>query len=163
MPHTESDEAVNPLNPRDIVGASVTLTNLTGATFNKVYTSLDGGYTIFGQVTKGMDVVDAIRDVSIEIVPAVESFDGATVSLSGGRRIEPDVVIAATGYLHGLEPLVGHLDVLDERGVPLAKYGEPAATGLRFLGFLTRPSLIGSTGRRSKQVAREIADELSAA
>ena len=110
-----------------------------------------------------MDVVDAIRDVSIEIVPAVESFDGATVSLSGGRRIEPDVVIAATGYLHGLEPLVGHLDVLDKRGVPLAKHGEPAATGLRFLGFLTRPSLIGSTGRRSKQVAREIADELSAA
>ncbi|HEV7421567.1 MAG TPA: NAD(P)/FAD-dependent oxidoreductase [Mycobacterium sp.] len=108
------------------------------------------------------EVIDAVRDGSIEIVRTVEGFDGDTVSLADGRRIQPDVVICATGYLHGLEALVGHLGVLDERGVPLAKRGEAAAQGLRFLGFLARPSLIGSTARTSKHVARQIAEELSA-
>jgi hypothetical protein len=107
-----------------------------------------------------MEVIDAVRDRSIEIVGAVESFDGAAVSLADGSEIQPDVVICATGYLHGLESLVGHLGVLDERGVPRAKRGEPAADGLRFLGFLARPSLIGSVARRSKWAAKEIADEL---
>jgi len=37
------------------------------------------------------------------------------------------VVICATGYLPGLGALVGHLGVLDERGMPVAKRGEPAA------------------------------------
>jgi hypothetical protein len=32
-----------------------------------------------------------------------------------------------TGYLPGLGALVGHLGVLDERGMPVAKRGEPAA------------------------------------
>jgi hypothetical protein len=45
------------------------------------------------------------------------------------------VVIAATGYTTGLEPLVGHLDVLDERGVPLIHGGPAAAAGLRFIGY----------------------------
>ena len=34
------------------------------------------------------------------------------------RAMEPDAVIAATGYRSGLEPLVGHLGVLDAHGVP---------------------------------------------
>jgi cation diffusion facilitator CzcD-associated flavoprotein CzcO len=109
-----------------------------------------------------VDVIDAVRDGSIEIVGTVEAFDGDTVSLADGRGIRPDVVICATGYLHGLENLVGHLGVLDERGMPVAKRGEPAADGLRFLGYLARPSLIGAVARLSKRVAREIADELSA-
>ncbi len=109
-----------------------------------------------------LEVIDAIRDGSIEIVRTVESFDEKAVSLAG-RTIQPDVVICATGYQRGLEPLVGHLGVLDERGVPLAKHGQPAASGLRFLGFLPRPSLIGAVAKQSKRVAREIADELSAA
>jgi hypothetical protein len=109
-----------------------------------------------------IDVIDAIRDGSIEIVGSVEAFDGDTVSLAGGRRIRPGVVICATGYLRGLEDLVGHLGVLDERGMPVAKRGEPAADGLRFLGYLARPSLIGAVAKLSKRVAREIAHELSA-
>jgi hypothetical protein len=81
---------------------------------------------------------------------------------SDGRRIRPDVVICATGYLPGLGSLVGHLGVLDERGMPVAKRGEPAADGLRFLGYLARPSLIGSVAKTSKRMAKQIADELSA-
>lgn len=109
-----------------------------------------------------IDVIDAIRYGSIEIVGDVEAFDGDTVSLADERRIRPEVVICATGYLPGLEDLVGHLGVLGERGMPVAKRGEPAADGLRFLGYLARPSLIGSVAKTSKRMAKQIADELSA-
>jgi cation diffusion facilitator CzcD-associated flavoprotein CzcO len=109
-----------------------------------------------------MEVIDAIRSGAIEVVATVESFDGATVSLVDGTRLEPDVVICATGYLNGLESLVGHLGVLDERGMPKSIGEAPAAEGLRFVGFLTRPSLIGYIGRQSKRIAKRIADELSA-
>jgi hypothetical protein len=109
-----------------------------------------------------MDVIDAIRDGSIEVVGDVEAFDGDTVSLADGSRIRPGVVICATGYLPGLGALVGHLGVLDGRGMPVAKRGEPAADRLRFLGYLARPSLIGSVAKTSKRMAKQIADELSA-
>jgi putative flavoprotein involved in K+ transport len=73
----------------------------------------------------------------IEIVAAVEGFDGADVLLADGARIQPDVVIAATGYRRGLEQLVGHLGVLDERGRPLihGRDQHPRAPGLFFTGF----------------------------
>jgi hypothetical protein len=48
-----------------------------------------------------MEVIDAIRDGSIEVVKAPESFDGDTVSLVDGARLLPDVVVCATGYLRG--------------------------------------------------------------
>jgi putative flavoprotein involved in K+ transport len=73
----------------------------------------------------------------IEIVAAVVGFDGPDVSLADGTRIQPEVVIAATGYRWGLEPLVGHLGVLDEDGIPLVSGGgeHPAAKGLFFNGY----------------------------
>jgi cation diffusion facilitator CzcD-associated flavoprotein CzcO len=118
----------------------------------------------FGQVPAIVDieVIEAIKDGSIEVVGTVGSFDGATVALVDGSRLAPDAVICATGYLTGLESLVGHLGVLDERGMPKAMGEAPAADGLRFLGFLTRPSLIGFVGRQSRRVAKRIAGELSA-
>ena len=107
-------------------------------------------------------MIDAVRDGSIEVVPTIASFDGATAALRDGTRIEPDAVICATGFLHGLEPLVGHLGVLDANGVPRAADEVPAAAGLRFIGFLSRPSLIGYVARKSRGVAKRIAEELSA-
>jgi cation diffusion facilitator CzcD-associated flavoprotein CzcO len=106
------------------------------------------------------EVIDAIRDGSIEVVKAPESFDGDTVSLLDGTRLKPDAVICATGYLRGLEPLVGHLDVLDEHGAPRVLAPVPAAHGLRFLGFLARPSLIGYVAKQSRRMAKDIANEL---
>lgn len=56
------------------------------------------------------------------------------VILADGLRIRPDAVIAATGYRSALEPLVGHLGVLDSSGEPVAR--APAQTpGLFFAGF----------------------------
>ena len=65
----------------------------------------------------------------IEIVAAVVGFDGPDVLLGDGARIQPEVVIAATGYRRGLEPLVGHFGVLDEDGIPLAEVEVPVTAG----------------------------------
>lgn len=105
-----------------------------------------------------MDVIDAERDGSIEIVSAVSAFDGDKVILADGSRLDPDTVIAATGFHRDLGPLVGHLGVLGRDGAPLIM---GAVDGLRFFGYLSRPALIGYFGRTSRRVAKRIADELS--
>ncbi|OBA99862.1 FAD-dependent oxidoreductase [Mycobacteriaceae bacterium 1482268.1] len=109
-----------------------------------------------------MEVVDAIKDGSIEVVGAVESFDADKVALANGSRLDADVVIAATGYHSDLAPLVGHLKVLDNDGRPQVMGETAAAPGLRFFGYLSRPSLIGYLGRQSRRVAKRIANELAA-
>ena len=63
-------------------------------------------------------IVDAIRARRVEPVAAVQAVDGADVVLADGSRVRPSVVVVATGYRAGLEPLVGHLGVLDGRGLP---------------------------------------------
>jgi glycine/D-amino acid oxidase-like deaminating enzyme len=108
-------------------------------------------------------VIESIKAGDIEIVRGVQSLDRDGVQLADGARVQPEAVICATGYRRGLEPLVGHLGVLDEGGVPSALAPEPAAPGLRFLGYLSRPGAIGYTGKMAKRVAREIARELRGA
>jgi cation diffusion facilitator CzcD-associated flavoprotein CzcO len=105
-------------------------------------------------------VIDAIKQRRIEIVPAVESFDTTGVVLADRTRLEPDVVIAATGYTTGLELLLGHLGVLDERGVPLVHGGPAAAPGLRFIGYKPRPAQIGHIGAEATRAAKQIKQEL---
>jgi putative flavoprotein involved in K+ transport len=87
-------------------------------------------------------LVSALRAGRVEVVAAVEGFDGPSVRLRGGASMRPDVVIAATGYRPSLEPLVGHLGVLDEHGLPRG-HGEapaPGAPGLLFVGFSNPPT-----------------------
>ncbi|MFD7229634.1 flavin-containing monooxygenase [Streptomyces sp. NPDC059881] len=105
-------------------------------------------------------LIDAIRSGRVEVVTAVESFDESKVALAGGSPIAPDTVIAATGYARALEPLVGHLGVLDDRGRPLV-HGARApkqAPGLYFTGF-TNP--ISGMFREMALDARKIAKALS--
>ncbi|MFC8075269.1 flavin-containing monooxygenase [Streptomyces sp. NPDC057307] len=82
-------------------------------------------------------LIAAVRKGKVEPVAAVESFDDNKVVLADGSRISPDVVIAATGYSRSLEGLLGHLDVLDERGCPVVRGGRTSerAPGLYFTGF----------------------------
>ena len=105
------------------------------------------------------EVIDAIRDRSIEIVRGVESLDDDGASLADGARVVPDAIVCATGFRRGLEGLFGHLDVLDENGRPKA-IGRPVADGLRFIGFIPRPSQIGATVKQAKRAARAIAREV---
>jgi len=76
-----------------------------------------------------MDVIDAIKDGSIEVVAAVDSFDRDKVVLVDGSRLDADTVVLATGYRRGLVPLVGHLGVLDDRGKPVASGVRPPRKG----------------------------------
>jgi putative flavoprotein involved in K+ transport len=108
-------------------------------------------------------VIQAIKDGRIEIVAGVESLDEAGVALADGTRIEPDAVIAATGYRCGLEPVVGHLDVLDEEGVPRVVDGGEAAPGLRFVGYVPIPAQMRHAGRVAARAAAAIAREMHSA
>jgi cation diffusion facilitator CzcD-associated flavoprotein CzcO len=82
-------------------------------------------------------IVEAIRSRRVEPVAAVEAVEGADVVLADGTRLRPDAVVVATGYRAGLEPLVGHLGVLGDRGLPVVHGAhEPdGAPGLWFTGF----------------------------
>jgi putative flavoprotein involved in K+ transport len=100
--------------------------------------------------------VAGVKAGRIEIVAAVEGFDGPHVLLADGTRIQADAVIAATGYRRGLEGLVGHIGVLDEDGIPLVSGGNehPSAPGLFFNGY--RSELSGQL-RLMRPDARAIA------
>ncbi|MEU6088963.1 NAD(P)/FAD-dependent oxidoreductase [Streptomyces sp. NPDC047085] len=82
-------------------------------------------------------LIDAVRAGKVEVVAAVEGFEDGKVVLADGSRIEPDAVIAATGYVRALEGLVGHLGVLDARGRPVVQGARtPAgAPDLYFQGY----------------------------
>jgi putative flavoprotein involved in K+ transport len=106
-------------------------------------------------------LIEQLKDGKVEVVGAVEGFDGDDVLLAGGERIQPEVVIVATGWRRALEPLVGHLGVLGPDGRPTVHGGEtpPQAPGLYFTGFVNPVSgmfrELGIDGRRiAKAVAR---------
>ena len=109
------------------------------------------------------EILGAIKSGAIEIVRGVESLDPRGVALADGATVEPDAIICATGYRRGLEPLVGHLDVLGERGVPRALGPKPAAPGLRFIGYVPRPGGLGYMAKEAKRAAKAIKGELASA
>jgi putative flavoprotein involved in K+ transport len=113
--------------------------------------------------------VTALKEGELELVAAVERFDGSEVVLADGKRLAPEVVIAATGYERNLPGLIGHLGVLDEYGVPALngralRGGEhPATPGLFFSGYYTSAAgqlrFMRIDGRR---IARTLARRLTA-
>jgi cation diffusion facilitator CzcD-associated flavoprotein CzcO len=107
-------------------------------------------------------VIDVIKDGRIEIVAAVESLDSSGVELADGTRVEPESVICATGFRRGLEPLVGHLGVLGERGMPKVIGPYAAAEGLRFMGYVERPGGLGYISKLARRSAKAIRRELRA-
>lgn len=105
-------------------------------------------------------LIDAVRKGRVEVVAAVDSFDKAEVVLADGTRIDPDAVIAATGYARALENLVGHLDVLDGRGLPVVNGARcpKGAPGLFFTGYVTP---ISGTFREVAMDAERIAKAIA--
>jgi cation diffusion facilitator CzcD-associated flavoprotein CzcO len=110
--------------------------------------------------------VSAVKHGRARIVGEVERLERTGAILTGGDRAPADDVICATGYRRGLEQLVGHLGVLDERGVP--RYadgapGDPDTPGLYFAGF--RVALSGSirvAGRHARRIATAVASQTPA-
>lgn len=114
--------------------------------------------------------IRALKDGKLELVAALERFDGPEAVLADGARLRPDAVIAATGYERNLPRLLGHLGLLDEHGFPTfegeslrAPRQHPNAPGLFFNGYYTTASgqlrFMRIDGRR---IARTIARELQA-
>lgn len=104
--------------------------------------------------------IDALKEGKITIVPTIESFEGPAVRLQNGEEIRPDAIIAATGYERGLEPLVGHLGVLDASGHPVLMGAEthPEAPGLYFNGFrATMSGQLRHMRRDGRAIARAVA------
>jgi putative flavoprotein involved in K+ transport len=105
-------------------------------------------------------LADAVRAERVRVVAAVTGVDGDSVVLADGARHQIDVVIAATGFRTGLEPLVGHLDVLDEHGRPLVHDAEqhPVAPRLHFVGYqVTLGGTFRLVGIEARRLARAVA------
>jgi cation diffusion facilitator CzcD-associated flavoprotein CzcO len=112
-------------------------------------------------VTAAVDrgFVRHLRAGRIDVVPQVTELSGREVVLRDGRRLRPDVVVAATGFTPGLH-LVGHLGVLDDTGHPRVGSArpDPSMPGLWFVGY--RPAIEGSLRQHpseARRVARSIA------
>lgn len=94
--------------------------------------------TLDGRVpVQDVGIVAAVRSGAVVPVAALEAFDRDEALLADGTRLRPALVLAATGYRAGLEPLVGHLGVLDGRGLPRVRgsHRPEALPGLWFTGF----------------------------
>ncbi|MDW3214868.1 MAG: NAD(P)/FAD-dependent oxidoreductase [Ilumatobacteraceae bacterium] len=99
-------------------------------------------------------IVESIRTGRVRVVAAVADLDRSGALLADGSHVDADCVISATGYRPGLEPLVGHLDVLAD-GRPTALLPRP---GLGFVGF--RVPLTGTLWAIERD-ARRVATELA--
>ena len=104
-------------------------------------------------------LIRLLKERRVEVVPAVEGFDGADVALAGGRRVRPEAVIAATGFRRGLEPLVGQFGLIGPGGRPVVHGPQthPNAPTLFFIGF-TNPisGNLREVGIDAKRIARAV-------
>ena len=104
-------------------------------------------------------LIDLVKKRRVEVVPAVEGFEGPEVILAGGRRIRPQAVIAATGFRRGLEPLVGGFGLIGSGGRPVVHGGRthPDAPNLYFIGF-TNPisGNLREVGIDAKRIAKAV-------
>ena len=91
-------------------------------------------------------------------VAEIHHLDGSDVVLSDGTRLQPDTLLAATGYRTGLRTLLGHLGVVDDRGVPqLPRHGTSPVPGMHFIGF--HPAIEGNLRQHpieARRIARDI-------
>jgi putative flavoprotein involved in K+ transport len=111
----------------------------------------------------GCAVVRAIRKGLIRRAPPVREYKGAEVEFVDGERIEPDLIVFATGFSYAVEHLKEVVD-LDPDGRPLVKNCESTRTpGVFLLGFrfgrtFASPYLRG-IARDADYVAKRIARE----
>jgi putative flavoprotein involved in K+ transport len=107
-------------------------------------------------------LIGLLKRRAVHVVSAVESFEQGAVVLADGSRVSPEAVIAATGYRRGLEPLVGHLGVLEPDGRPAVHgaHAHPNAPGLYFVGF-TNPlsGNLRELGIDARKLARAISQD----
>ena len=83
----------------------------------------------------GLTVCRAVFNRTITRMPGVARYEGDTVVLTDGRRLQPDLVVFATGFRYETQHLNGLLD-FDQDGRPLVRNCESTrAGGLYLLGY----------------------------
>ena len=104
--------------------------------------------------------VGIVRDVMagrVRPVAAVRGFTATSVLLADGTSVQPDAVIAATGYGTGLPALFDDPSLFDETGVPRVHGGAPARPGLFFMGYdVTLGGMLRQVAIESRRVARAV-------
>jgi hypothetical protein len=104
--------------------------------------------------------VGIVRDLvagRVRAVAAVEGFTETSVLLADGTSVQPDAVIAATGYGTGLRDLFEDPSLFDSTGVPLVHGGAPARPGLYFMGYdVTLGGMLRQLAIESRRVARAV-------
>lgn len=108
--------------------------------------------------------VAALKSGRFEAVEETVGFRPYAVELSNGRKIDPDVVICATGYRPGLEEVFGHLGALDSNGYPLYPMGQADANnqGLWFTGYgVIFQGFFHAAGISARRIATQIAAQAS--
>ncbi len=111
----------------------------------------------------GREVIRAIRKGLIKRMPGVRSYKNGEVEFVNGERIEPDLIVFATGFSYAVEHLKEVVD-LDPEGRPLVKNCESTRVpgvfllGYRFGRTFASPYLRG-IARDAEYVAEQIARE----
>jgi indole-3-pyruvate monooxygenase len=103
--------------------------------------------------------VARIKAGDIEVVPRVQAFTTAGVTLSNGGTREIDAVVLATGYQPNLEELIDAPELIDRRGRPIQdREGGPTLHGIHFVGYQNSlTGLLRQIGIEAELVARAIA------
>jgi cation diffusion facilitator CzcD-associated flavoprotein CzcO len=107
--------------------------------------------------TLDVGFADAVESGTVRIVPALDRFDDGRAVLADGRSPEVDSIVAATGFRTGLERLVGHLGVVDDRGEPFVHGADEHARAVR-LNFVGFQLTLGGAMRVAGIQARQLAD-----
>ena len=151
-----------PLHVGDRLGVAVT--RLTGRALTRagMPTPTRGMFT---EASRGripiidVGLIEAVIAAKVRPVPHVVRARGSSVELVDGTVLAPHAIVLATGYRRGLDGMVGHLDTLDERGVPRVRGAHTLASapGLYFIGFTPPISgMLREISRDSRRVARAI-------
>lgn len=105
--------------------------------------------------------VAALKAGRAAVVGEVDRLEPDAAVLVDGARVAVDAVICATGYRRGLERLVGHLGVLDDRGVPhhpRRAPSNPATPGLFFAGYeVVLSGSIRASARHARRIGKAVA------
>ncbi len=107
-------------------------------------------------------LVAAVRAGRVEVVAAVDEVASDRVILADGSSVAPEVIIAATGFSTDLDPLVGHLGVLDGDGNPRGGFATHLGEGMFAFGYGIPPSgPLRAIRRHATPLAREVAAYLA--
>ncbi|MBS4728832.1 NAD(P)/FAD-dependent oxidoreductase [Mycobacterium sp. SM1] len=107
------------------------------------------------------ELIPLVRAGRVEVVGAAQAVESGRVALADGRSVEPQVILAATGFRADLDRLVGHLGVLDECGNPRGGFSSHLGDGMFAIGYGSPPNgPLRAIRLHATPLAREIATYL---